>query len=449
MSKPFLHRLAALFFFSLATAALAQVPVFPGACPPDAPPIAQPNDNTPRFEFPAIAPTPNFPGMDVGITVWRIPCGQSGRYGLWLRMADGGYLPGALRPKVRIFQNGYELGWIGTEVKKTPSGLQYFYGTGFQWVSNFFNLGSIRGKSETAALIAMTQFLEPDKPITLVVRDTLDWPENVPDLVYEIPGVNPSTSTVAVPEGISGHWWNPDSPGWGVLIDRNADGIVFSAVLTYDENGQSTWFPMTRGEINARGEVVGDAFTLHGTPFAPTANASPFSYQVSGRFALSFDSATQGKIHWTVDGRTTLSPLQKLEVRGTDGSVCRGTESIHSVDDLQGWAVHFQGSASGPGCATLAVLLTYDEAGKPVWYVASLSPQATQGADAAGFPVMGQVYRPRGTPYGMAYEPGQFRLGLPIGTWQSRVVDSINLIKKVEIRIGDAERTLSVRPFIF
>lgn len=387
--------------------------------------------------------------MDVGITVWRIPCGQSGHYALYLRMTDGGYLPGRLRPKVRIMQDGNQLGWIGTEVRHTPRGLQYFYGEGFQWVSTLFNLGTIQGTSETAPLISMTQFLQPGKAFTLRVRDTLDWPDSVPDLVYEIPSVDGSTATTSVPEGISGHWWNPEAPGWGVLIDRNADGIVFSAILTYDEKGESTWYPMTRGELNARGEVTGDAFVLRGTPFAVNDKPTRFEFAKVGRFALTFSSGSNAKIHWTVNGQTTLSPLQKLELRGTDGSLCRGTESIHSVDDLPGWAVQFQGAAGAPGCAVLGVLLTYDDTQKPVWYFASLAPQIAAGQEASSFPLSGLVYRPTGTASGPADMPTLLNLGAPVGTWNSRVVDSNQQATQVEIKIGETARTLTARPFKF
>lgn len=441
--------LTILIYLLSAGNASSQVPVFPGSCPTGSSPVAQPNDNVPHYTFPAVAPSDGHPGLDVAITVWRIPCGNTGHFSLWVRMSDAGMLPGSLRPKISVYQDGAMLGWFGTEVRKTPAGHSYSYGSGFQWGSNLFQTGSIQGRSQTEALVGMTIFLQPARAFTFRVRDTLDWPESTPDLVYEIPGVNGVSQPSQVPEGIAGLWMNPDEPGWGVLIDRNAQGIVFAAMLTYDDDGNTTWIPMTRGELNGKGEVVGDAFAVRGSPFSKSPDSPEFHYEMRGRFALTFESSFSARIHWTFNGRTTLSNIRKLLIKDLDGNECVGTPSVHGIENLPGWGAQFQGSHGGPGCGVHATLLTYDASGRPIWLFAALQHDTSSTGEHGDFAVSGFVYRPKGSPYGQPHDHSRFILGDPVGEWRSQLVTPSSPSKQMQIGIGGTKRSFVAKPFLF
>lgn len=43
------------------------------------------------------------------------------------------------------------------------------------------------------------------------------------------------------PGPVSGHWWNPTQPGWGMAVQQQYE-TLFVQLYTYDEDGDPIWY---------------------------------------------------------------------------------------------------------------------------------------------------------------------------------------------------------------
>jgi len=425
------------------SAAIAQT----SACQPTPTPFVQPAGElvTPAYFFPTLPATSERPEFPVALTVWRVPCPLDGTAVLWVRMTpDLSSGRPIVRPRVTVVQDGVEKGSFGTQY--LPSGGYNTTGEGFRWFWHQFDMDILRG-ALTASVFAYVPF-DPDRAFTLKLRFTsprgdYGWTANTPDLVYEIPARGAPGNLATVPDRLAGLWWNPAEPGTALILDRNQRGATYAAWLTYDDNGDSTWFVMTNSRPSADGGVEGAAYTLRGQPFSQPQLDTAFGAEVVGRFHLKFTDASNGEFNYQVNGRSGRMPIQRFEVRKADGTVCNWSRNVQQVDDLIGWGASLEGSPYEAGCALHASFLTYDDAGKPMMVFGGLARIVHGPYDHS---VQGALYRPRGTPYGLPYGPSRFVLGQPVGQASSPIG---TFPQQVRVDINGVSRTLALSRFYF
>jgi hypothetical protein len=420
--------------------AAAQTGVPTSACQGDPNSLALPQGEvvTPAYYFPSLAATSERPELPVAFSVWRAPCAQDGTAVLWVRMIANP-LVSAMRPRVTVVQDGVEKGWFGVQYSGTNS--FNTGGQGFSWHRQLFDVGNLGG-AQTGILHALVPF-DPDRAFTFRVRYTNPqgihgWTASTPDVVYEIPARGTPGNVASVPDKLAGLWWNPAEPGTALILDRNQRGVTFAAWLTYNDKGDTTWFVMTNSTPSSEGGVTGAAYSLSGQPFARFDYQAVLTATEVGQFGLRFSDVNNGEFSYRVNGRSGRMPIQRLEIRTATGAPCMADRSVRGVDNLAGWAVSLEGS-SAQGCGIHASLLTYDPDGSPMWVFSGLS--RTTELPQLNVPVAGDIYRPKGTPYGLAYDPARLALGEPLGRWAWSQTMQLDII--------GAPRAITTRRFFF
>lgn len=99
----------------------------------------------------------------------------------------------------------------------------------------------------------------------------------------------------ALPDGISGHWFNPDQSGHGITLTMVDPSFVVMVWHVFDSQGN----PMT---LYMEGDVSGRR--IDGTAYAPTGmrfgqfDSAELELPVWGEFTFEFDSCTNAELSW-------------------------------------------------------------------------------------------------------------------------------------------------------
>jgi hypothetical protein len=465
--------LAGLSQFTLAGTASAQT----GACPGGY--VSKPEDVDrahPAYYFPARPATMNQPEFPAALTVFRTPCPYSNHVQLTLRMTVS---PGRnmVAPRVDIYQHGIHLGCAGAAHQ--GDGFTGWPGLcrEFSWypyitvcsAADFCILpeDALKFHSYSRYIYSLgTTTFNPDLPFTLKVRG--NEASTIPSQVYEVPGRGMPGNIADIPQSVAGMWWNPAQSGWGLMLHRNERGVMFATWLTYDDSGRSTWFVMLNGQEVEPGVIAGPVQAMRGHPFRRPDLETTIAGETVGQFRFTFKNSDAGEFHYTVNGRSGMSPIERLVIRDDFGRVCKTSDGkVLEVDGIPGWAANLVGGSPNFGrdlttCGTHATLVTYDDAGKPMWVYGALRPKLPRPEvvlDSNRFmmhPTQGALFRPSGTPYGRPWDPSRFTTGAPIGTWDTDCVIASNgdscgppPFTRGIIDIGGVTRVLSFRYFTF
>lgn len=443
----------------------------PGACPANSvlPEPQRSDEAAPAYYFPARPAAFGQIEYPAAVIVARVPCATAPHAEIRLSIAP---LPGreTVYPRIHVIQNGIDYGCAGIAHGST-SGIRGWPGvcTEFSWLSG--TGGAIcdnpmwctlpeeamrlRGKV-TATLFsrATTTSFDPDRAFTL--RISGHGPTNIATVDYEIPARNTPGNVSKLPAAVAGHWWNPDQPGWGMILDRNERGVLFAAWLTYDDAGRSTWFLMPNGQETEPGVVSGAVHALQGQPFSQPEAPNTLAGEIVGQFRFTFGrdgTNEKGVFRYTVNGRSGVSPIERLVIRDPQGKACSHARGALEVIGQRGWAANIEGSAGyNAFCGTQATLLTYDDAGKPMWLYGALRPNMPRPNDtSANSALFGALHRPSGTPYGLTWDPGRFAANAAVGYWDSAYANYFDPqpLRKVTVEINGAQRVLAFKRFVF
>lgn len=195
---------------------------------------------------------------------------------------------------------------------------------------------------------------------------------------------------------LSGLWWQPDQPGWGLSIAMQG-GRPLPAWYSYDVNGRPLWLlgeAMTRG---ADGVWRGALLRYRGTPFAQIRGDAAAQGTLAGNLTLALRDDGALDFGWSLEG---VSGQQRIErLRFGRVPACRQTPDSRAFaanrSDLwwsprqPGWGVWL----AEQDRTLLLVWFTYASDGAPMWLLGQLS------RDAEGR-FRGALTRPAGgTPY--------------------------------------------------
>jgi hypothetical protein len=447
---------------STSAQALRQWDFQPGGCPAMGT-LLEPQRSqlaTPSHVFPPQPASGDRPAFPATISIARVPCGFNIAEAE-LRMTMTATVA-TQRPRFTIVQRGISYGcagipWTGLIGEVNAGECQEFAWydpprgcTGFGFICpTAADLARMPPAPVTATLASRTLLtsFDPDLPFTLRVRG--NWPASAPDLVYEVPGRGVQFDTSSVPADITGLWWNPAEPGWAVLIDRNWRGAVFAAWLTFDDQGNSTWFVMPNGQSVEIGVVEGAVHAMRGRPFSQLDPGSELAGEIVGRFRISFQEGRRGHFQYAVNGRTGGMPVERFDVRTRTGEVCSYFRGMMLVTGLNGWGASVDGNPAREDCSVHVTLLTYDDDGKPFWAFGGLRPFPSRFASSRGVSLEGPMYRPTGTPYGLAWDNSRFSIGPALGSWTSTFFLPADPFHRVGIALGSARREISFERFRF
>ena len=193
-------------------------------------------------------------------------------------------------------------------------------------------------------------------------------------------------------------WWSgPIENGWGMSIVQHGERL-FAAIYAYDAAGSPTWYVMPAGSWNAaRTAFSGDLYSPRGAPFDAYDVAKLRPGAPVGQATITFSSASEGSLDFTIDGITGRKAISRQEFGPPEA-----TAAPREVADMW-WGGAEQ---SGWGIALLqqhrtvfGVWFTYDAAGKPTWFVLP----SGFWADAATW--QGRIYRATSSPWlGQPYD---------------------------------------------
>jgi photosystem II stability/assembly factor-like uncharacterized protein len=101
-------------------------------------------------------------------------------------------------------------------------------------------------------------------------------------------------------------WWNASESGWGVAINHQYNNI-FAAWYAYDAAGQPLWLVMPDAKVKLDGAVpkaTGAVYRTHGPSATAPFDPSQVTTQQVGSATLTFTSAGQAQLDYTVLGVT-------------------------------------------------------------------------------------------------------------------------------------------------
>ena len=174
------------------------------------------------------------------------------------------------------------------------------------------------------------------------------------------------------PNSHQGLWWNPNESGWGMSVTQH-DDLIFAAMYTYDDAGKPTWFVIpncplvtTNGPVTTT-SCVGDIYQVNGaTPPTVPWNGSGKVTVKSGTGKLTFTNVKDGVMDFTINGRSGSKQItQQIFATATTPPPVDYTDLWWNPNE-SGWGI----SLTQQSNIIFAAWYTYDNFGKPIWYVA-------------------------------------------------------------------------------
>lgn len=176
-----------------------------------------------------------------------------------------------------------------------------------------------------------------------------------------------------------GMWNSPIAAelGWGINFAQQ-DDVIFATWFTYDVNGAPWWLVASLKEESAgSGNYSGTLSTFTGPPFGSTFVSSQVDGSTVGSMRLSFASANNALLNYSVSGLSKLQPITR-QIFGTVPS-CTWSSQVDlagatNYQDMwwnpseSGWGINFTHQSD----RIYATWFTYDVSGKPWWLTAVL-----------------------------------------------------------------------------
>jgi hypothetical protein len=256
-----------------------------------------------------------------------------------------------------------------------------------------------------------------------------------------------------------GMWWGgPSQSGWGVSLVQHADRF-FGALFGYDANGQPTWYVMPRGRWNGLPGTAngGTLYTTQGSPFFAydpaqfTVSDPVHRYNDFGDFVVDdmgfvFQNPDTATFRFDEYQKLPLkslglyTPVVRQDFGADQPSPMTGLADMWWGGDTQaGWgvAIHEQ-----PG-ALFAVWFTYDENGKPTWFM--LPPGAWIDSSSYAGPVIRVTASPLGYD-GVAYDASRVQLQ-QVGLYRFTFPDAQNATMEYTAQGHTGTLRLTRQPF--
>jgi hypothetical protein len=201
------------------------------------------------------------------------------------------------------------------------------------------------------------------------------------------------------PAALSGLWWNPNEPGWGISFTQRRN-VVFGAWYTYDSTGKPKWYvasncALPAGVTGTTGSCTGSLYQVTGpTFFGGNFNPSLDTVTSVGTLSVNFAGANQASMTYSVNGQgRTVSIVRQSFQAGATAPAVDYTDLWWNPGE-SGWGAVI---TQQYGVIFLAWYV-YDAGGNPVWYVA---PDCV----LSGSSCSGTVYATTGPPLGPSFDP--------------------------------------------
>lgn len=389
-----------------------------------------PDVSAPAHRFDVALPWLPASSQSIRITAWRTLCpGSATRQRVWLRFSEPTYSRRFVVPQATIIQHNRIIGRITLR----PS----------------FSHFKIVNDTDTPELVGVTGYFhgalvndnlaesfDPSAAFSMLLTERA-FESEARSVRIEIPASTVPGNIGFIPKAIAGHWWNPAQPGTGLILARNERETLFATWMTFDDSGRTTWFVMPEGLPTATGSI-------DGLVYSPTGPAYPYGSAFSpeqgsqlgppvGRFSFRFLGA-RAEFNWSVHGASGTEDIRQILINPLN-DLYISDDGVWLSPNASGWGVGISGRTAEPQTAVHTTLLTYDDAGAPVWYFSPLEDRGQSRllgyAWAVGLPLFapiksGWVYQPTGPSYRRTVQPSQFQIGQPVGVLDALPVGIVN-----------------------
>ena len=209
---------------------------------------------------------------------------------------------------------------------------------------------------------------------------------------------------VSVPGGIlQDLWWSGVAEnGWGMSLVQHRD-VLFGNIFVYDANGNPTWYVMPSGTCNGDRTVCGgDLYQPKGAPFS-NYDATHFDIGPSlGRATFRFADTNHATFEYTINGTSGSKSITRLPFGAFSPPTDKPWGDLWWAGSAQnGWGIAVLQQYN----ALFALWFTYDENGKPTWFVMPAGSWAQYGDYS------GRIFRAAGPPWlGVPYDASRHRL---------------------------------------
>lgn len=210
---------------------------------------------------------------------------------------------------------------------------------------------------------------------------------------------------------VSGLWWNAGESGWGAQFTQRGT-IVFAAIYNYGPDGMPKWYLSsdcavttsgTTGALSCEGgvyEATGPRF--FGAAFDPSA---VHTTRV-GTLRITWKDSEHASMHFEVGSIARDVTLTRQVFRSRALAPVPDATDIYYSATEPGWGLTVQHQ----GDVYFVAWYVYDEAGKPVWYIAS-------SCNVTGNGCAGSLYRVTGPPLATTFDSTRI-VTTPVGNIQ-------------------------------
>jgi hypothetical protein len=199
---------------------------------------------------------------------------------------------------------------------------------------------------------------------------------------------------------LTGLWNDAAEPGWGAAIIHQY-AMIFATVYTYDNAGNATWYVASACPVSGNG-CSGPLYSVAGGTNPTSAWGSPNTKVTQvGAITFSFGDANTGSISFSINGSNGVKAIVRDVFATTPPSTAQTTSATGYVPDTassDGVLSGLWNNPNEPGWGSaitqqygmiFATFYTYDDLGKPTWYVASACPVAGSGCAGPLYAVSG------------------------------------------------------------
>lgn len=217
---------------------------------------------------------------------------------------------------------------------------------------------------------------------------------------------------VAMPGVLTGLWWNPLEPGWGVHVTQR-DDVAFVAWFTYDGAGRPKWYVASRCAFSgltcptcvASSACSGSLYETGGPSyFGVPFDASAVRVFPAGSLQLAFRDADNATLSLVLQGVSRVVPVTR-QVFGSGETGAPNYSDLWWSAAEPGWGL----AVTQRGNVMFLAWFVYDRTGSPEWYLASSCAMTASGNGCAG-----TLYRASGPPFGPAFDASRVQV-TPLG----------------------------------